>query len=214
MHLPRKRLRRSPLRPRQTPQGLWLHVFSPLWSSGIITALRLSSQRYFNARSHNALPRQSTVGGMRSRCSETIRSSPRRAVKQKLLESACRGPRMCLISRGHLQRTPYAFRTTAVMETFAGDLLFFVKDAVISARAGINSSARGPRGPGDLPLFDRSVLVHVDGGDGVLGAGLNLPVHLPLGVLRLGLEQVHPLLGFDPAGKWRGREGGKRNGIE
>lgn len=50
----------------------------------------------------------------------------------------------------------------------------------------------------DLPLFDCFVLVHIDGGDGMLGAGLHLPVHLPLGVLRLGLEQVHPFLRFDP----------------
>lgn len=59
----------------------------------------------------------------------------------------------------------------------------------------------------DLPLFGCSVLVHVDGGDGVLGAGLDLPVHLPLGVLRLGLQQVHPFLGFDPTGKQREKRG-------
>lgn len=52
----------------------------------------------------------------------------------------------------------------------------------------------------DSPLFDCFVLVHVDGGNRVLGAGLHLPVHLPLGILGLGLEQVHPFLRFDPAG--------------
>ena len=63
-------------------------------------------------------------------------------------------------------------------------------------------------GPGavDLPLFDCFVLVHIDGGDGVLGARLHLPVHLPLGVLGLGLQQVHPLLGFDPAGNGEGEK--------
>lgn len=55
---------------------------------------------------------------------------------------------------------------------------------------------------GHLPLLG-FVLVHLDSGDGVLGAGLHLPVHLPLGVLGPGLEQVHPLLGFDPAGEKR-----------
>lgn len=67
-------------------------------------------------------------------------------------------------------------------------------------------------GPGavDLPLFDCFVLVHIDGGDGMLGARLHLPVHLPLGVFRLGLEQVHPLLCFDPAGNGEGRRGKKR----
>lgn len=56
----------------------------------------------------------------------------------------------------------------------------------------------GGGGAAHLPLL-HFVLVHVDGGDGVLGAGLHLPVHPPLGVLGPGLEQVHPLLGFDPA---------------
>lgn len=60
----------------------------------------------------------------------------------------------------------------------------------------------------DLPLFDCFVLVHIDGGDGMLGAGLHLPVHLPLGVLRLSLEQVHPFLCFDPAGKRQGKKNG------
>lgn len=60
----------------------------------------------------------------------------------------------------------------------------------------------------DLPLLHCFVLVHIDGGDGMLGAGLNLPVHLPLGVLRLGLQQVHSFFRFDPAGKKkRGEEG-------
>lgn len=53
----------------------------------------------------------------------------------------------------------------------------------------------------DLPLPDCFVLAHIHGGDGMLGAGLHLPVHLPLGVLGLGLYQVHPLLCFDPVGK-------------
>lgn len=60
----------------------------------------------------------------------------------------------------------------------------------------------------DLPLFDCLVHVDFDGADGVLGAGLHLPVHLPLGVLRLGLEQVHPLLGFNPA-KGEKKRGGR-----
>lgn len=60
----------------------------------------------------------------------------------------------------------------------------------------------------DLPLFDCLVLVHIDGGDGMLGARLHLPVHLPLGVLRLGLEQVHPFLCFDPAGNGEGKRMG------
>lgn len=51
----------------------------------------------------------------------------------------------------------------------------------------------------DLPLFDCFVLIHIDGGDGMFGARQNLPVHLPLGAPRLGLQQVHPFLGFDPA---------------
>lgn len=59
----------------------------------------------------------------------------------------------------------------------------------------------------DLPLFHCFVLVHVDGGDGVLGAGLNLPFHLPLGVLGLGLEEVDTFLCFDPAGN---NEGGRK----
>lgn len=67
-------------------------------------------------------------------------------------------------------------------------------------------------GAADLPLFDCFVLVHVDGGDGMLGAGLHLPVHLPLGVFRLGLEQVHPLLCFDPAGN--GERGEKKEKNE
>lgn len=58
----------------------------------------------------------------------------------------------------------------------------------------------------DLPLFDCFVLVHIDGGDGMLGAGLHLPLHLPLGVLRLGLQQVHPFLCFDPAGNGEGEK--------
>lgn len=61
-----------------------------------------------------------------------------------------------------------------------------------------------PRGA-DLRLFQCFVLVHFDGGDGMLGARLHLPVHLPLGILRLGLEQVHSLLCFDPAGKEKGK---------
>lgn len=65
----------------------------------------------------------------------------------------------------------------------------------------------------DLPLFDCFVLVHIDGGDGVLGARLHLPVHLPLGVLGLGLQQVHPLLGFDPAGNGGGKRMGRVNFI-
>lgn len=52
----------------------------------------------------------------------------------------------------------------------------------------------------DSPLLHCFVLVHVDGGDGVLGAGLHLPVHFPLGVLRLGLQQVHAFFCFDSAG--------------
>lgn len=35
----------------------------------------------------------------------------------------------------------------------------------------------------------------------MLGARLRLPVHFPLGVLGLGLQQVHSLFCFDPAGK-------------
>lgn len=85
---------------------------------------------------------------------------------------------------------------------------------VAGTRAGINSysswldrrSVFRPRA--DLPLFDCLVLVHIDGGDGMLGAGLHLPVHLPLGVLRLGLEQVHPFLCFDPAGNGEGKRMG------
>lgn len=52
----------------------------------------------------------------------------------------------------------------------------------------------------DLPLLDCFVLVHIDGGDGMLGARLHLPFNLPLGALRVGLEQVYPLFSFDPAG--------------
>lgn len=65
-------------------------------------------------------------------------------------------------------------------------------------------STHPPLRAAHLPLL-HFILVHVDGGDGVLGAGLHLPVHPPLGVLRPGLEQVHPLLGFDPAGngEWK-----------
>lgn len=65
-------------------------------------------------------------------------------------------------------------------------------------------STHPPLRASHLPLL-HFILVHVDGGDGVLGAGLHLPVHPPLGVLRPGLEQVHPLLGFDPAGngEWK-----------
>lgn len=57
----------------------------------------------------------------------------------------------------------------------------------------------------DLPLFHCFVLVHFDGGDGMFGTGLNLPVHLPLSVFRLGLEQVHPFLCFDPAANDKGK---------
>ena len=39
----------------------------------------------------------------------------------------------------------------------------------------------------DSPWLHPFVLVHVDGGDGVLGPGLHFPVHLPLGILGLGL---------------------------
>lgn len=77
---------------------------------------------------------------------------------------------------------------------------------------GRNQQLQLTQAPGavDLPLFDCFVLVHIDGGDGMLGARLHLPVHLPLGVFRLGLEQVHPLLCFDPAGNGEGRRGGKK----
>lgn len=65
----------------------------------------------------------------------------------------------------------------------------------------------------DSPLPDSFVLVHVHGGDGMLGARLHLPVHLPLGALGTGLQQVHPLLGFDPAGDGE-REGGREGKRE
>lgn len=72
----------------------------------------------------------------------------------------------------------------------------------VSSGGGRNRQLRCSGAPGtvDLPLLDCFVLVHVDGGDGMLGARLHFPVHLPLGAFRLGLQQVHPLLGFDPAG--------------
>lgn len=60
----------------------------------------------------------------------------------------------------------------------------------------------------NLPLFDCFVLIHFDGGDGMLGTRLNLPVHLPLSILRLGLEQIHPFLCFDPAGNSKGKKNG------
>lgn len=62
----------------------------------------------------------------------------------------------------------------------------------------------------DSPLPHSFVLAHVHGGDRMFGTRLHLPVHLPLGALRPGLQQVHPLLGFDPAGnRERERGGGK-----
>lgn len=76
---------------------------------------------------------------------------------------------------------------------------------VMAARAGSRAAACSCHGGVDLRLFHCFVLVHFDGGDGMLGAGLHLPVHLPLGILRLGLEQVHSLLCFDPAGKEKGK---------
>lgn len=104
-----------------------------------------------------------------------------------------------------------------------GDLLSIVREdkyfclCVAGVRAGINScscstwldrrSVFRPEAV-DLPLFDCFVLIHFDGGDGMLGARLHLPVHLPLGVLRLGLEQVHPFLCFDPAGNSEGKRMG------
>lgn len=48
----------------------------------------------------------------------------------------------------------------------------------------------------------------------MLGARLHLPVHLPLSILRLGLEQVHPLLCFDPAGNGERRGGRERKWDE
>ena len=68
-----------------------------------------------------------------------------------------------------------------------------------SAAVGWTGGVFGPRVV-DSPLLHCFVLVHVDGGDGMLGTGLHLPVHLPLGVLRLGLQQVHPFFCFDSAG--------------
>lgn len=62
---------------------------------------------------------------------------------------------------------------------------------------------------GDSPLPGCFVLGHVHSRDGMLGARLHLPVHLPLGALGPGLQQVHPLLGFDPAGD--GQRGGGKN---
>lgn len=75
---------------------------------------------------------------------------------------------------------------------------------------------RGVFGPEavNLPLFDCFVLIHINGGDGMFGARQNLPFHLPLGVLRLGLKQVYPFLCFDPAGDGGGEGGGEEEEEE
>lgn len=66
--------------------------------------------------------------------------------------------------------------------------------------APLMPALNGPSPRPHLPLlgFD---LVDLDGGDGVLGPRLHLPLHLPLGAPGPGLQQVHPLLGFHPAGQ-------------
>lgn len=139
--------------------------------------------------------------------------------------SRCCGPKLYFIS--HKSRGLYkewcvllkaAFNRGGNYNCYApGNLLSIVKEdkygclCVAGVRAEISSCSswsdrRGlfRLGAVDLPLFHRFVLVHFDGGDGMLGTRLNLPVHLPLSVFRLGLEQVHPFLRFDPAGSDRG----------
>ena len=61
----------------------------------------------------------------------------------------------------------------------------------------------------DLPLFHSFVLVHIDGGDGMLGPRLQFPVYLPLGIFRFGLAQVHPFLRLDPVEIEWGKRGDK-----
>lgn len=98
-----------------------------------------------------------------------------------------------------------------------GDLLFIVKEdkyhCLCCCRSWSDRLSVFRVRAVDLPLLDSFVLVHIDGGNRMLGAGLHLPVHLPLGVLRLGLEQVHPFLCFDPAGNSEGKRMGRVNFI-